>query len=322
MINKATKNYRSLIIRLVSAINMTCCNNFLVEMKGTCYSILLLLSFQMFSAQRCPLSCEGSWFLPGCPVDCYCINVDHNVFCAGYGMQKIPDMIPSSTRVLELEDFNITSLFKLAFVRLPDLNILNLSNNQLTNTEALNYIKMPKLSLLELRNNLLTSFDFYVLTRFKGLTVVDLRYNHIKELNLDPEHSQSRNYSWSKDTLGDDIYTSDDTHLQRNMWNLAVDPTAANWLIHKQIFLEGNPIDCCLSKGALVEYGNIFFGNCSLPLNVRGLSFQEAISKIDCNELLQDLAKANSAKVADDFNSRLSLVVVMVLPLLLSFEGL
>ena len=107
-----------------------------------------------------------------------------------------------------------------------------------------------------------------------------------------------------------------DNSLQSSLWNLAVGPDADNWLIHKKVLLEGNPIDCCLSKKALLEYGNIFFGKCSKPFHVQGVSFQEAMPRVDCSEYLQEARQVNKADVS---NSQLLLVVVYGFILTLSF---
>ena len=224
--------------------------------------------------------------------------------------ESIPDGIPVSTKVLRLQGFNVSSLNDLLLIGVPDLSILGMKNNKINDTEALKYVHLPKLFILELQNNLLKSFDFYVLGRFKELTVVDLRNNYIKELDLDQERSQSMNDSW---------FTPHDNDLHHNMWNLAVDPTTDNWLIHKLILLQGNPIDCCLSKSALLKYGHIFFGNCSLPLHVQGLSFKEAMPKIDCSEVSGVAKEVNTASVADASNKQLFLVVVYGFTLALNF---
>ena len=226
--------------------------------------------------------------------------------------ESIPDGIPVSTKVLRLQGFNVSSLNDLLLIGVPDLSILGMKNNKINDTEALKYVHMPKLFILELQNNLLTSFDFYVLGRFKELTVVDLRHNYIKELNLD--YSQSKHYS-----LYNDI--PQENSLQSNVWHLAVDPDADNWLIRKKVLLEGNPIDCCLSKRALLEYSNVFFGNCSLPFQVQGLSFQEAIPKVDCGADLQESKTVNNANVVDTSNNWLLLVVLYGLALTLLLKG-
>ena len=281
-------------------------------MKETCYFVILLFSFQLFYAEQCPRSCQEA-YAPECPLDCYCIVDGHYVLCAGHGSTTIPyGVLPTGTKVLQFQDYNVSSMHYLLYIRMPELDILGMSHNRINDTESLNYIYLPKLSVLELQHNILTSFDFHVLGRFMELTVVDLRHNYIKELNLD--YSQSKHYS-----LYNDI--PQENSLQSNVWHLAVDPDADNWLIRKKVLLEVNPIDCCLSKRALLEYSNIFFGNCSLPFQVQGLSFQEAIPKVDCGADLQESKTVNKANVVDTSNSQLLLLVVYDFALTLLLKG-
>ena len=210
-----------------------------------------------------PVFCTLQW---QCPPKCSCDKDDYNVMCIGQGLTSIPAGIPTNTKLLQLPNNSIASLNALVYFPLPELETLNLDNNNIDDLEALKSINSPGLLMLQLQNNLLTTFSLDVLERFKELFFINLKNNSINTLILDGGSN-----------------TFQEIDLQdNNISKLVVSPNADILLKHKTFYLEGNPIDCCTSKTALIEYREVFVGTCSSPANVNGLPFQEALTKIGC----------------------------------------
>ena len=113
-----------------------------------------------------------------CPARRCSLKVNRTFSCPSSGCLKISDQIPKDTRIIRLQDNNITYIQRLAF---PELTTLDLADNKISVIHPNAFHSLTKLKALYLSNNLIATLA-HEHTYFA--TLINLEFLHISQNRL------------------------------------------------------------------------------------------------------------------------------------------
>ena len=114
-----------------------------------------------------------------CPARRCSLKVNRTFSCPFSGCLNISDQIRKDTRIIRLQDNNITYIQRLAF---PELTTLDLADNKISVINQYAFQSLTKLKALYLSNNLITTLAHEEHTYFA--TLIDLQFLHISQNRL------------------------------------------------------------------------------------------------------------------------------------------
>ncbi|KAI1712438.1 immunoglobulin i-set domain-containing protein [Ditylenchus destructor] len=168
------------------------------------------------------------FYATACPSKCKCYLDEQRVDCAGAGLSRLPDEIPSWVVSLDLRRNFLRSIDVPTLKKFSSLHTLFLMDNEIRHLDADILDELPRLRRLYLGRNQIRNLPALSLLRLSDIRVLDFHANHLRHVdaNAFSKLNQLERVNLQKNflqSLPHDLFSSNrllrSVRLSHNPWN-------------------------------------------------------------------------------------------------------